>query len=184
MSNTGGTGQICYKVFFAESLLKSCRHPAGGKQMSTGHLHLMVQICPSWISPKRKSTPLGVLFFLEVPARFELADESFADSCLTTWPRYHMKLGTPCVPNCFGAGDEARTRYLHLGKVALYRMSYARRYGASGRNRTNDTRIFSPLLYLLSYRGILSRALSSAQLLYGDPERTRTVDLQRDRLAC
>ena len=25
-----------------------------------------------------------------------------------------------------------------------------------GRNRTNDTRIFSPLLYPLSYRGILS----------------------------
>ena len=30
-----------------------------------------------------------------------------------------MKLG-------HGAGNEARTRYLHLGKVALYRMSYAR----------------------------------------------------------
>ena len=29
-------------------------------------------------------------------------------------------------PQCFGAGDEARTRYLHLGKVALYRMSYTR----------------------------------------------------------
>ena len=64
----------------------------------------------------------------------------------------------------FGAGDEARTRYLHLGKVALYRMSYTRisapkgNRGASGRNRTNDTRIFSPLLYLLSYRGMLSRA--------------------------
>ena len=29
--------------------------------------------------------------------------------------------------SCFyGAGDEARTRYLHLGKVALYRMSYTR----------------------------------------------------------
>ena len=27
---------------------------------------------------------------------------------------------------CLGAGDEARTRYLHLGKVALYRMSYTR----------------------------------------------------------
>ena len=54
----------------------------------------------------------------------------------------------------FGAGDEARTRYLHLGKVALYQMSYTRKFGASGRNRTNDTRIFSPLLYLLSYRGI------------------------------
>ena len=60
-----------------------------------------------------------------------------------------------------GAGYEARTRYLHLGKVALYQMSYAResaqrmlRDGASGRNRTNDTRIFSPLLYQLSYKGI------------------------------
>ena len=105
-----------------------------------------------------------------------------------------------------GAGDEARTRYLHLGKVALYQMSYTRvrvrrsllhsasgkrrklyirrlllppqttiasldcgligvrvrrtappqhKYGigASGRNRTNDTGIFSPLLYRLSYRG-------------------------------
>ena len=32
----------------------------------------------------------GVLY-MEVPARFELADQSFADSCLTTWLRYHMK---------------------------------------------------------------------------------------------
>ena len=65
-----------------------------------------------------------------------------------------------------GANDEARTRYLHLGKVALYQMSYVRKYGASDRNRTNDTGIFSPLLYQLSYRG-----------KYGDPERARTVDL-------
>ena len=29
--------------------------------------------------------------------------------------------------SCYdGAGNEARTRYLHLGKVALYQMSYAR----------------------------------------------------------
>ena len=60
-----------------------------------------------------------------------------------------------------GAADEARTRYLHLGKVALYQMSYTRKYvvaqpqrGAQGRNRTSDTRIFSPLLYQLSYLGI------------------------------
>ena len=66
-----------------------------------------------------------------------------------------------------GADDEARTRYLHLGKVALYQMSYIRiKNGASDRNRTNDTRIFSPLLYQLSYRGT-----------FGDPERARTVDL-------
>ena len=45
-------------------------------------------------------------------------------------------------------------------------MSYVRIVGASGRNRTTDTGIFSPLLYQLSYRGIS-----------GDPERARTVDL-------
>ncbi len=64
-------------------------------------------------------------------------------------------------PAAFGAADEARTRYLHLGKVALYQMSYGRILetllglltGASDRNRTNDTGIFSPLLYRLSYRG-------------------------------
>ena len=65
-------------------------------------------------------------FYLEVPARFELADQSFADSCLTTWLRYRIKTGTQCVPIYIGAGDEARTRYLHLGKVALYQMSYTR----------------------------------------------------------
>ena len=70
------------------------------------------------------------------------------------------------APFLFGAADEARTRYLHLGKVALYQMSYSRRYGAQSRNRTSDTWIFSPLLYQLSYLG-----------KFGDPERARTVDL-------
>ena len=32
----------------------------------------------------------------------------------------------PKIGRFSGAGDEARTRYLHLGKVALYRMSYTR----------------------------------------------------------
>ena len=58
----------------------------------------------------------------------------------------------PYIKN--GADDEARTRYLHLGKVALYQMSYIRKNGAFGRNRTSDTWIFSPLLYQLSYKGI------------------------------
>ena len=38
----------------------------------------------------KKKNPNG-FFFLEVPARFELANESFADSCLTTWPRYRVE---------------------------------------------------------------------------------------------
>ena len=37
--------------------------------------------------------------------------------------------------------------------------------GASGRSRTNDTRIFNPLLYQLSYRGI-----------FGDRDGARTCD--------
>ena len=47
----------------------------------------------------------------------------------------------PATAFFHGAGNEARTRYLHLGKVALYRMSYARigtrrktAGGASGRS--------------------------------------------------
>ena len=40
----------------------------------------------------------------------------------------HKKTGHPKLGVLFhsGAGNEARTRYLHLGKVALYQMSYAR----------------------------------------------------------
>ena len=40
----------------------------------------------------------------------------------------HTKKATESL-GCFaGADDEARTRYLHLGKVALYQMSYIRKY--------------------------------------------------------
>ena len=104
-----------------------------------------------------------MLFFLEAPPRFELGHRGFADLCLTTWLWRRIELYALSVkkmPIKFnwhkknGADDEARTRYLHLGKVALYRMSYIRTVGASGRNRTSDTRIFSPLLYQLSYLGI------------------------------
>ena len=96
-------------------------------------------------------------------------------------PLGHVTIFGATVAAPYGAADEARTRYLHLGKVALYQMSYGRRMcilceeytrnGASDRNRTNDTGIFSPLLYRLSYRGIQS-----------DPDRARTDDPQRDRL--
>ena len=43
-------------------------------------------------------------------------------------PFFFSKKKKTCFRRSFnsGAGDEARTRYLHLGKVALYRMSYTR----------------------------------------------------------
>ena len=62
---------------------------------------------------------------MEVTPRFELGNEGFADPCLTTWLCHRMTERTE-VLSVFGAGDEARTRYLDLGKVALYQMSYAR----------------------------------------------------------
>ena len=47
--------------------------------------------------------------------------------CSTLCPLEPKNKGmTYVMPLFFGAGDEARTRYLHLGKVALYQMSYAR----------------------------------------------------------
>ncbi len=41
-------------------------------------------------------------------------------------PFTQTKKGSRSLDCLFGADDEARTRYLHLGKVALYQMSYIR----------------------------------------------------------
>ena len=46
-------------------------------------------------------------------------------------PLGHVTIFGATVAAPFGAADEARTRYLHLGKVALYQMSYGRIYGTS-----------------------------------------------------
>ena len=70
-----------------------------------------------------------------------------------------------------GAGDEARTRYLHLGKVALYQMSYGRIFGAF-----NLAPVISDALKTSFKVG------ESIGFLGGDPDRARTDDPQRDRL--
>ena len=41
-------------------------------------------------------------------------------------PLGHVTIFGATVAAPYGAADEARTRYLHLGKVALYQMSYGR----------------------------------------------------------
>ena len=53
----------------------------------------------------------------EVPSRFELENKGFADLRLTTWLWHRNKNG---------AVDGTRTRDIHLGKVALYQLSYYR----------------------------------------------------------
>ena len=88
---------------------------------------------------------------MEVTPGFEPGNQGFADPCLTTWLchrcfyfiicslnrnvhcffKFSFPLRMPtrsCVGILSGAGNEARTRYLHLGKVALYQMSYARKW--------------------------------------------------------
>ena len=113
--------------------------------------------------------------FLEVPPRFELGNKGFADLCLTTWPcrlmpvvflhrlYYHIPfLGILLLKKsgakCFAPILLERITGLEPATFALARRRSTKwaksACGASGRNRTNDTRIFSPLLYQLSYRGI------------------------------
>ena len=45
-------------------------------------------------------------------------------------PLGHVTIKGVMITTPIGAADEARTRYLHLGKVALYQMSYGRIFGA------------------------------------------------------
>ena len=58
----------------------------------------------------------SLFVLLEVPPRIELGIRELQSHALP--------LGYGTIKN--GAADEARTRYLHLGKVALYQMSYSR----------------------------------------------------------
>ena len=71
-----------------------------------------------------------------------------------------------------GAGNEARTRDLNLGKVALYQLSYSRmdrmkniqriKTGAGNEARTRDLNLGKVALYQLSYSRMVPTALVTA----------------------
>ena len=82
------TGQICLHFFFSMRRKNNCSPPSSRRRQRSPVLHLFFQILAE---TTKKTEPFWVLSFLEVPARFELANESFSDSCLTTWPRYHLE---------------------------------------------------------------------------------------------
>ena len=63
-------------------------------------------------------------FSMEATPGFEPGHDGFANHSLTAWVCRRNEYAAEAA--FYGAGDEARTRYLHLGKVALYQMSYAR----------------------------------------------------------
>ena len=78
----------------------------------------------------------------------------------------------------YGAADEARTRYLHLGKVALYQMSYARKWCLRPESNWRHADFQSAALPTELQRHIKPLL----QPDNGDHEGTRTLDLRRDRL--
>ena len=86
----------------------------------------------------------------EVTTRFELVNEGFADLCLTTWPRHHMSRN--CFLLFFWSGRRGSNSLPPPWQGGAL-PDELKPHGASDRNRTNDTGIFSPLLYRLSYRG-------------------------------
>ena len=101
-------------------------------------------------APKKYDHPKGGRIFLERATRLELASRhptngrairrnpaftsGFDALRAGRGSEFHPARGIPKRKHhpdgwyfLFGAGDEARTRYLDLGKVALYQMSYARK---------------------------------------------------------
>ena len=86
-------------------------------------------------------------------------------------PLGHVTITGVITTTPIGAADKARTRYLHLGKVALYQMSYGRIFGAF-----NLAPVISDALKTSFKVG------ESLRFLGGDPDRARTDDPQRDRL--
>ena len=78
-----------------------------------------------------------------------------------------------------GADDGARTRYLHLGKVALYQMSYARKWCLRSESNQRHADFQSAALPTELQRHIKPLL----QPDNGDHEGTRTLDLRRDRPA-
>ena len=83
-------------------------------------------LCPYGHKHKKKDTMKIVSFFLEAPPRIELGIRALQAPALplghgAVFSFFENKGRFLKAP--YGADYEARTRYLNLGKVALYQMS-------------------------------------------------------------
>ncbi len=125
------------------------------------------------IEPVRTKNVRGILSPLRLPVppprqknggdtRIRTGDKGFAVLCLTAWL---------CRLNWSGRRDSNPRPSPWQGDALP--LSHFRMPGAETQNRTGDTRIFSPLLYRLSYLG-----------KNGGADGNRTRDLRRDRPAC
>ena len=84
------------------------RHPDGNK-LPIGN----VRFRPDGSKTKKHPADAGRFSVLEAPPGIGPGNKGFADLCLTAWLWRRKN----------GADYGARTRHLHLGKVALYQMS-------------------------------------------------------------
>ena len=95
-----------------------------------------------------------VVSFLEAPPRLGLGNRGFAVRCLTTWLWRHMTKPDNEIRFCFlWSGLRGSNSLPPPWQGGALPDELKPQNGASGQSRTGDTRIFSPLLYLLSYRG-------------------------------
>ena len=108
------------------------------------------------LSPVRLPVPppRQVLDLFGGGTQIRTGDKGFADLCLTTWLCRHK--------DKWSGRRDLNPRPSPWQGDALPLSHFRIPNGALGRNRTTDTRIFSPLLYRLSYQGEY----------YGDPDGT------------
>ena len=98
---------------------------------SANSLRTSMGITEGWRRPKAAGTQkerhaFQRVFLFGGDTQTRTGGGAFAELCLTTWLCRLMdnRSKNLLLLSFVGAGDEARTRYLHLGKVALYQMSY------------------------------------------------------------
>ncbi len=109
--------------------------PAAFSPVSCSQRFLIISQYHGLCMPAKRKPPMQLIHqmhrrscYYGGTTRNRTGDQGFADPCLTAWLWCHRKTGASMLLfSFFGAEDEARTRYLHLGKVALYQMSYSRR---------------------------------------------------------
>ena len=109
------------------------------------------------LAHQKSDTRIGIAFLVVGRGRFELPKSVTSDLQSDPFGRSGIFPYMQFNRGGFsfnGAGDWNRTHNLLITNQLLCQLSYTSTVGASGRNRTTDTGIFSPLLYRLSYRGI------------------------------
>ena len=131
-------------------------------------------LCP--LEPKNRRFCAVQAFCAAKPWR---RANSLRPSILISCRNPKKEVTTYVVTSFFGAGDEARTRYLHLGKVALYQMSYARKWCLRPESNWRHADFQSAALPTELPRHIKPLLQPDD----GDQEGVRTLDLRRDRPA-